>query len=178
MGSRQAGTRANRRAKPRDTGTREPLYATTPTPRMGPTSEETRPWSLSVPIRAVAEARDGGEAGKPATPTEEDAAASLATSDDEQTHQVCELLRCGVGVHHAGVPLIARKAVEALAKAGALALVVATEGLGLGLNLSVSKGCIVDPSLFDAESGMWEARSLAHMLQLAGRFGRMDAPRV
>ncbi|MEZ5302736.1 MAG: hypothetical protein R3F11_19175 [Verrucomicrobiales bacterium] len=77
-----------------------------------------------------------------------DPAAELACGKE-----LAAMIARGVAFHHSGLPYAARAgAVEPLAKAGQLRVVVATMGLAAGINFSTRSVMIADTRYFDGTS--------------------------
>jgi len=90
---------------------------------------------------------------------------------DERRHrELIDLVRRGIGYHHAGLLPVEKELVERLFTSGLLRLVFATETFALGINMPART--VVFPSLrkFDGISVDW-LRTRDYM-QMAGRAGR------
>jgi len=94
----------------------------------------------------------------------------LETEIDPNFHLV-ELLRHGVGVHHAGLSDEARSLMEWLAEHGKLRVLVATTGITQGLNFPVGSVFLASRQLPVRNAREMTARSFWN---LAGRAGRVD----
>ncbi|KAJ3015264.1 hypothetical protein HKX48_004690 [Thoreauomyces humboldtii] len=77
--------------------------------------------------------------------------------------ELCDALRRGVGVHHAGMNLRYRQTVERYFRAGQLRVVVATGTLALGINMPASTSVFTEDSIF---------LTALEYRQAAGRAGR------
>lgn len=89
---------------------------------------------------------------------------------------VVSLLAEGIGLHHAGIPDVVRRAVERDCRAGLLPVIVATTTLAQGVNLPVKTVVIHSVERFDEEAGDDGGRmqeiSPRELWNIIGRAGR------
>jgi replicative superfamily II helicase len=83
-----------------------------------------------------------------------------------------ELVRSGVGVHHAGLPRNIRLHMEALFKKGKINILVSTATLAWGVNLPAHAVIIKGTKVYDQEKGRFIDLGILDVLQIFGRAGR------
>lgn len=87
--------------------------------------------------------------------------------------ELCELLRYGVGVHHAGLSDEARALMEWLLENGRIQVLVATTTIAQGVNFPVSSVVLAQNKYYDEAEGMIEMPP-EDFWNLAGRAGRVE----
>lgn len=85
---------------------------------------------------------------------------------------LAQMLRCGVGFHHAGLDAQDKRLVEGLFAAGELPILVATSGLAMGVNLPAHLVVLCNTCKYSSSSAGLVEYSRMEVLQMAGRAGR------
>ncbi|ELP91343.1 U5 small nuclear ribonucleoprotein 200 kDa helicase, putative [Entamoeba invadens IP1] len=83
-----------------------------------------------------------------------------------------ELVRVGVGIHHAGMNKDDRRLVEDLYADNHLQVLVSTATLAWGVNLPAHTVIIKGTQVYSPEAGHWEELSPMDIMQMMGRAGR------
>ncbi len=87
-----------------------------------------------------------------------------------QVGDTCGLLERGVGVHHAGMLIFLKEAVEMLFAAGLIKVLMATETFAMGVNMPART--VVFPSLMKHDGTTRRLLHPSEFIQMAGRAGR------
>ncbi|KAG9390949.1 ATP-dependent DNA helicase HFM1 [Carpediemonas membranifera] len=90
-----------------------------------------------------------------------------STTEDQV---LSELMRQGVGFHHAGLSMSDRRAVESAFIAGKLSVLCTTSTLALGVNLPARLVIIKGTTMYN--NGRWEQYDAMRVQQMVGRAGR------
>ncbi|KAG0326160.1 ATP-dependent RNA helicase mtr4, partial [Podila humilis] len=100
------------------------------------------------------------------------ALSQLSTQDRElpQIVNTCELLRRGIGVHHAGLLPILKEVIEILFQEGLLKALFATETFSIGLNMPAKTVVFTNVQKFDGTKKRWITGG--EYIQMSGRAGR------
>eukprot|EP00762_Andalucia_godoyi_P001879 ANDGO_05989.mRNA.1 Putative U5 small nuclear ribonucleoprotein 200 kDa helicase len=98
--------------------------------------------------------------------------ASLCAGNDIQSVDLRELLRYGIGIHHAGMTRADRALVEDLFADGRISVLVSTATLAWGVNLPAHTVIIKGTRVYDASAGDWVEMSWLDLVQMMGRAGR------
>ena len=89
-----------------------------------------------------------------------------------QNHQIQDLLRFGIGIHHAGLSRHDRNLMEKLFLDKKIGLLCCTATLAWGVNLPAHSVVIKGTSVYDAARGGFSDLSILDVLQIFGRAGR------
>lgn len=99
--------------------------------------------------------------------------ALLAEEADASTDvNLKDLLPYGFGIHHAGMNVVDRTAVQDLFAEGHLKVLVCTATLAWGVNLPAHTVIIKGTTVYSPEKGAWVELSPQDVLQMLGRAGR------
>ena len=93
------------------------------------------------------------------------------------SEELCEVVKCGVAFHHAGLAGAHRKIIEDSFKAGRIKVLTATPTLAFGVNLPARTVIIQDYRRFEAGYGNYPISVLEYK-QMAGRAGRPKYDKV
>src|SRR5581483_1121198 len=97
----------------------------------------------------------------------------LASGEGEEiTQSLAQLVRKGVGFHHAGLGPASRRLVENSFKEGTVKLLAATPTLAAGVNLPARRVVIASVLRYDSDYGGNTPISILEYKQLCGRAGR------
>lgn len=91
--------------------------------------------------------------------------------------EVRDLLRYGIGIHHAGLDRETRAAVEDLYRRGRIRILVSTATLAWGMNLPGRTVVVKGTEVYSAETGSWMSLGQADIIQMFGRAGRSGEER-
>lgn len=89
-----------------------------------------------------------------------------------QNPHLAQLLKQGVGIHHAGLSREDRSLSEDLFADGLLQVLVSTATLAWGVNLPAHTVIIKGTDVYSAEKGRWDRLPPQDLLQMLGRAGR------
>lgn len=103
---------------------------------------------------------------------EERAEQILGSDDTELTSTLANLVRNGVGFHHAGLNPLCRQIVEDAFRNGMIKVLTATPTLAAGVNLPARRVVISNITRYDYEYGASVPISVLEYKQLCGRAGR------
>lgn len=116
--------------------------------------------------------------------SEEESVSSLQKLDPASKHilqtevekvqdaQLAQVLKQGIGIHHAGLSKSDRSLSEDLFADGLLQVLVSTATLAWGVNLPAHTVIIKGTDVYSAEKGMWNRLPPQDLLQMLGRAGR------
>ncbi|CCH61478.1 hypothetical protein TBLA_0E04240 [Henningerozyma blattae CBS 6284] len=93
-------------------------------------------------------------------------------SENAQNRQLQDLLKDGVGIHHAGLSREDRSLSEDLFADGLLQVLVSTATLAWGVNLPAHTVIIKGTEVYSPQHGTWLPLSPQDILQMLGRAGR------
>lgn len=96
----------------------------------------------------------------------------ISESNNIQSKGLKEVLKMGIGIHHAGLPRSDRSLNEDLFADGLLRVLVSTATLAWGVNLPAHTVIIKGTNIYSPEKGTWIPLSSQDMLQMLGRAGR------
>lgn len=83
-----------------------------------------------------------------------------------------EMLRCGVGFHHAGLDVQDKRLVETMFAAGELPILCSTSGLAQGVNLPAHLVVLCNTCKYASSSAGFVEYTRMEVIQMAGRAGR------
>ena len=95
-----------------------------------------------------------------------------STENTKLVKRLAELVRSGVGFHHAGLAQACRTEVEAAFRARRIKLLASTPTLAAGVNLPARRVVVASILRYNAASGRNEPISVMEYKQLCGRAGR------
>lgn len=88
------------------------------------------------------------------------------------SHELKDLLKMGIGIHHAGLNKIDKDLVELLFNNGYIQVIVSTTTLAWGVNLPAQTVIIKNTEIYNPTEG-WTQVSFQDVLQMFGRAGRV-----
>jgi len=89
-----------------------------------------------------------------------------------KTREIVELVRSGVGVHHAGMSRAERTFIEQAFTQGHLAVIVCTATLAWGVNLPAHTVILRGTQIYEPKKGGWTDIGMLDVMQIFGRAGR------
>ncbi|KAF7683538.1 putative U5 small nuclear ribonucleoprotein [Astathelohania contejeani] len=105
----------------------------------------------------------------------------LLKNDDEELmdsslnkSKLIYLAMHGIGIHHAGLSIKLRHAMETLFKKGVIRVLVSTATLAWGVNLPANTVIIKGTEVYNPEEGGWSQLSALNVVQMFGRAGRLN----
>ena len=105
---------------------------------------------------------------------------SMPKEDREmpQVQELREILRSGIGVHHAGLLPIIKETIEILYSKGLIKILFATTTFSIGLNMPTRTVVFSDLYLYNDSSKSNEILSSSQYLQMCGRAGRRGIDKI
>ena len=96
----------------------------------------------------------------------------ISTEDQEipQIKEILEILKSGIGLHHAGLLPILKEVIELLYSKGLIKVLFATTSFSIGLNMPTRT--VVFTDLYKYSEGKTDILSSSEYLQMCGRAGR------